>query len=191
MSRLRRQMSYSASLSTWLVTSVCSRRECTHSTVSHGRTHARTRPTNQRPHDGERPSNDPNGRLQGPEAHDQSRQHGGLEGSLVGREDAQVRSPRGTEGLGRRKVRRRRRPTGSLRRGEGQVLHNHGRPPSSLRLPPRAGRRHRPGVQDAAAQVRRPQRGGPGATPRLPARAPTGRGPGPRLPRHGRLDEPL
>merc|ERR1719399_258072 len=33
MSRLRRQMSYSASLSTWLVTSVCSRRECTHSTV--------------------------------------------------------------------------------------------------------------------------------------------------------------
>merc|ERR1719371_25505 len=40
MSRLRRQMSYSASLSTWLVTSVCSRRECTHSTVLYGSTHA-------------------------------------------------------------------------------------------------------------------------------------------------------
>merc|ERR1712164_81958 len=41
MSRLRRQMSYKASLSTWLVTSVCSRRECTHSTVLYGSTHAR------------------------------------------------------------------------------------------------------------------------------------------------------
>merc|ERR1719399_1417097 len=40
MSRLRRQMSYKASLSTWLVTSVCSRRECTHSTVLYGSTHA-------------------------------------------------------------------------------------------------------------------------------------------------------
>merc|ERR1719311_1568403 len=40
MSRLRRQMSYSASLSTWFVTSVCSRRECTHSTVLYGSTHA-------------------------------------------------------------------------------------------------------------------------------------------------------
>ena len=29
-----------ASLSTWLVTSVCSRRECTHSTVLYGSTHA-------------------------------------------------------------------------------------------------------------------------------------------------------
>merc|ERR1719236_81137 len=33
MSRLRRQMSYRASLSTMLVTSVCSSRECTHKTV--------------------------------------------------------------------------------------------------------------------------------------------------------------
>merc|ERR1719506_3594156 len=33
MSKLRRQISYRASLSTWLVTSVCSRSECTHSTV--------------------------------------------------------------------------------------------------------------------------------------------------------------
>merc|ERR1719247_2955984 len=40
MSRVRRQMSYNASLSTWLVTSVCSRRECTHSTVLYGSTHA-------------------------------------------------------------------------------------------------------------------------------------------------------
>merc|ERR1719405_413192 len=40
MSRLRRQMSYSASLSTWFVTSVCSRRECTHSTVLYGSTQA-------------------------------------------------------------------------------------------------------------------------------------------------------
>merc|ERR1719379_2814097 len=40
MSRLRRQMSYRASLSTWLVTSVCSRSECTQSTVLYGSTHA-------------------------------------------------------------------------------------------------------------------------------------------------------
>merc|ERR1719487_731219 len=40
MSRLRRQMSYNASLSTWFVTSVCSRSECTHSTVLYGSTHA-------------------------------------------------------------------------------------------------------------------------------------------------------
>merc|ERR1719218_448412 len=40
MSRLRRQMSYSASLSTWFVTSVSSRRECTQSTVLYGSTHA-------------------------------------------------------------------------------------------------------------------------------------------------------
>merc|ERR1719171_1039324 len=40
MSRLRRQMSYSASLSTWFVTSVCSSRECTHSTVLYGSTQA-------------------------------------------------------------------------------------------------------------------------------------------------------
>merc|ERR1719456_204317 len=40
MSKFRRQMSYSASLSTWFVTSVCSRRECTHSTVLYGSTHA-------------------------------------------------------------------------------------------------------------------------------------------------------
>merc|ERR1712224_1192977 len=39
MSRLRRQMSYRASLSTWLVTSVCSRSECTQSTVLYGSTH--------------------------------------------------------------------------------------------------------------------------------------------------------
>merc|ERR1712054_412566 len=39
-SRLRRQISYSASLSTWLVTSVCSRSECTQSTVLYGSTHA-------------------------------------------------------------------------------------------------------------------------------------------------------
>merc|ERR1719327_1316087 len=40
MSRLRRQMSESASVSNWLVTSVCSRSECTHSTVLYGSTHA-------------------------------------------------------------------------------------------------------------------------------------------------------
>merc|ERR1719421_2452700 len=40
MSRLRRQMSYSASLSTWFVTSVCSRSEWTQSTVLYGSTHA-------------------------------------------------------------------------------------------------------------------------------------------------------
>merc|ERR1719331_1172946 len=40
MSRLRRQMSYSASLSTCFVTSVCSRRECTHNTQLYGSTHA-------------------------------------------------------------------------------------------------------------------------------------------------------
>merc|ERR1719321_687391 len=40
MSRLRRQMSYRASLSTWLVTSVCSRSEWTHSTVLYGSTTA-------------------------------------------------------------------------------------------------------------------------------------------------------
>merc|ERR1719272_1952125 len=40
MSRLRRQMSYKASLSTMLVTSVCSSRECTHSTVLYGSTTA-------------------------------------------------------------------------------------------------------------------------------------------------------
>merc|ERR1712182_202955 len=40
MSKLRRQISYRASLSTWLVTSVCSRSECTHSTVLYGSTHA-------------------------------------------------------------------------------------------------------------------------------------------------------
>merc|ERR1711981_979127 len=39
-SRLRRQISYRASLSTWLVTSVCSRSECTHKTVLYGSTHA-------------------------------------------------------------------------------------------------------------------------------------------------------
>merc|ERR1719230_557118 len=40
MSKLRLQMSYKASLSTMLVTSVCSRRECTHSTVLYGSTTA-------------------------------------------------------------------------------------------------------------------------------------------------------
>merc|ERR1719188_1496300 len=40
MSRLRRQMSYSASLSIMMVTSVCSSRECTHSTVLYGSTTA-------------------------------------------------------------------------------------------------------------------------------------------------------
>merc|ERR1719163_2007950 len=40
MSRFRRQMSYKASLSTWLVTSVCSRSECTQSTVLYGSTTA-------------------------------------------------------------------------------------------------------------------------------------------------------
>merc|ERR1712054_466027 len=39
-SKLRRQISYRASLSTWFVTSVCSRRECTHSTVLYGSTTA-------------------------------------------------------------------------------------------------------------------------------------------------------
>merc|ERR1719198_2597098 len=36
--RLRRQISYNASLSTWFVTSVCSRSECTHKTVLYGST---------------------------------------------------------------------------------------------------------------------------------------------------------
>merc|ERR1719421_2177090 len=40
MSKLRRQMSYNASLSTILVTSVCSNRECTHNTVLYGSTTA-------------------------------------------------------------------------------------------------------------------------------------------------------
>merc|ERR1719321_1566170 len=40
MSRLRLQMSYNASLSIIIVTSVCSRRECTQSTVLYGSTHA-------------------------------------------------------------------------------------------------------------------------------------------------------
>merc|ERR1719261_1057660 len=40
MSRLRRQMSYRASLSTMLVTSVCSKRECTQRTVLYGSTTA-------------------------------------------------------------------------------------------------------------------------------------------------------
>merc|ERR1719201_2890379 len=40
MSRLRRQMSYKASLSTMFVTSVCSKRECTQSTVLYGSTQA-------------------------------------------------------------------------------------------------------------------------------------------------------
>merc|ERR1719456_688415 len=40
MSKSRRQMSYSASLSTWLVTSVCSRSECTHKTQLYGSTTA-------------------------------------------------------------------------------------------------------------------------------------------------------
>merc|ERR1719152_841803 len=39
-SRLRRQISYRASLSTWLVTSVCSRSECTHNTQLYGSTTA-------------------------------------------------------------------------------------------------------------------------------------------------------
>merc|ERR1719356_1385023 len=40
MSRLRRHMSYSASLSYIIVTSVCSRSECTQSTVLYGSTTA-------------------------------------------------------------------------------------------------------------------------------------------------------
>merc|ERR1711912_80377 len=40
MSKLRRQMSYKASLSYMIVTSVCSRRECTHKTVLYGSTTA-------------------------------------------------------------------------------------------------------------------------------------------------------
>merc|ERR1712050_196561 len=40
MSRLRRQISYSASLSYMMVTSVCSSRECTHNTVLYGSTTA-------------------------------------------------------------------------------------------------------------------------------------------------------
>merc|ERR550525_93476 len=40
MSKLRRQMSYSASLSYMMVTSVCSRREWTHRTVLYGSTTA-------------------------------------------------------------------------------------------------------------------------------------------------------
>merc|ERR1719145_65279 len=40
MSRLRRHISYNASLSYMIVTSVCSRRECTHSTVLYGSTTA-------------------------------------------------------------------------------------------------------------------------------------------------------
>merc|ERR1719158_2241214 len=40
MSRFRRQMSYSASLSYMMVTSVCSNSECTHSTVLYGSTTA-------------------------------------------------------------------------------------------------------------------------------------------------------
>merc|ERR1719463_753038 len=40
MSRLRRQISYNASLSTMLVTSVCSSSECTHRTVLYGSTTA-------------------------------------------------------------------------------------------------------------------------------------------------------
>merc|ERR1719235_2925439 len=40
MSRLRRQMSYRASLSNITVTSVCSRSECTQSTVLYGSTTA-------------------------------------------------------------------------------------------------------------------------------------------------------
>merc|ERR1719271_1970717 len=40
MSRLRRQISYRASLSTCLVTSVCSRRECTQRTQLYGSTTA-------------------------------------------------------------------------------------------------------------------------------------------------------
>merc|ERR1719146_404457 len=40
MSRFLRQMSYNASLSTWLVTSVCSSRLCTHKTQLYGSTTA-------------------------------------------------------------------------------------------------------------------------------------------------------
>merc|ERR1719482_1399856 len=40
MSRLRRQISYNASLSTWLVTSVCSSKEWTHNTQLYGSTTA-------------------------------------------------------------------------------------------------------------------------------------------------------
>merc|ERR1719456_805598 len=40
MSRFLRQISYNASLSTMFVTSVCSRREWTQSTVLYGSTHA-------------------------------------------------------------------------------------------------------------------------------------------------------
>merc|ERR1719482_2672305 len=40
MSRLRRQISYNASLSYMIVTSVCSSKECTHSTVLYGSTTA-------------------------------------------------------------------------------------------------------------------------------------------------------
>merc|ERR1711988_1840279 len=40
MSKLRLQMSYRASLSNIVVTSVCSSRECTHSTVLYGSTTA-------------------------------------------------------------------------------------------------------------------------------------------------------
>merc|ERR1712050_367000 len=40
MSRLRRQISYSASLSYMIVTSVCSSNECTHNTVLYGSTTA-------------------------------------------------------------------------------------------------------------------------------------------------------
>merc|ERR1719223_2420739 len=40
MSKLRRQISYSASLSYMMVTSVCSRSECTHNTVLYGSTTA-------------------------------------------------------------------------------------------------------------------------------------------------------
>merc|ERR1719436_921384 len=40
MSRLRRQMSYKASLSYMIVTSVCSSKECTHNTVLYGSTTA-------------------------------------------------------------------------------------------------------------------------------------------------------
>merc|ERR1711972_1083438 len=40
MSKLRRQMSYNASLSIIMVTSVCSSKECTHKTVLYGSTTA-------------------------------------------------------------------------------------------------------------------------------------------------------
>merc|ERR1719401_2284037 len=40
MSKLRRQMSYKASLSYMIVTSVCSNNECTHSAVLYGSTTA-------------------------------------------------------------------------------------------------------------------------------------------------------